>query len=112
MKSKKYVIFAKKKLITDKKDKSTFKLYHKVRDHCHYTGKYRRAAHNACNLHYKIPKRIPIVFHNGTNYDFHLLIEQLAHDFDGPFSCLGENTEKYITFSICFFKKQVLIKNL
>ena len=23
----------------------------KVRDHCHYTGKYRGAAHNACNLH-------------------------------------------------------------
>ena len=39
----------------------------KVRDHCHYTGKYRGAAHNACNLHYKIPKSIPIVFHNGTN---------------------------------------------
>ena len=45
------------------------------------------------------------MFHNGTNYDFHLLIEQLAQDFDGPFSCLGENTEKYITFSICIFKK-------
>ena len=77
----------------------------KVRDHCHYTGKYRGAAHNACNLHYKIPKSIPVVFHNGSNYDFHLIIKQLAKDFKGPFSCLGENTEKYITFSICIFKK-------
>ena len=66
----------------------------KVRDHCQYTGKYRGPAHNACNLQYKRPKSIPVVFHNGTCYDFHLIIEQLAHDFKGPFSCLGENTEK------------------
>ena len=39
--------------------------YHKVRDHCHYTGKYRGAAHDICNLRYKIPKEIPVVFHNG-----------------------------------------------
>ena len=45
------------------------------------------------------------MFHNGSNYDFHLIIKQLAHDFEGPFSSLGENTEKYITFSICIFKK-------
>ena len=45
----------------DKNDKK-----HKVRDHCHYTGKYRGAAHNICNLRYKIPKEIPIVFHNGS----------------------------------------------
>ena len=42
----------------------------KVRDHCHYTGKYRGVAQSACNLKYKIPQSIPIVFHNGTNYDF------------------------------------------
>ena len=77
----------------------------KVRDHCHYTGKYRGATHNACNLHYKIPKSIPVVFHNGSNYDFHLIIKQLAKDFKVRFCCLGENTEKYITFSICIFKK-------
>ena len=44
----------------------------KVRDHCHYTGKYRGAAHNPRNLHYKIPKSIPVVFHNGSNNDFYL----------------------------------------
>ena len=42
---------------------------YKVRDHCHYTGKYRSAAHNICNLRYKVPKEIPIVFHNGCTYD-------------------------------------------
>ena len=77
----------------------------KVKDHCHYTGKYREAAHSPCNLRYKIPKSIPVVFHNGSSYDFHVIINQLAKDFDGTFSCLGKNTEKYITFSISIFKK-------
>ena len=36
--------------------------YLKVRDHCHYTGKYRGAAHDICNLRYKISKEIPVVF--------------------------------------------------
>ena len=54
---------------------------------------------------YKMPKCIPIVFHNGSNYDFHLIIKHLPKHFNGPFSCLGKNTEKYIPFSICKFKK-------
>ena len=45
------------------------------------------------------------MFHNGSNYDFYLIIKQLANDFKGPFSCSGDNTEKYITFFICIFKK-------
>ena len=85
----------------------------KVTDHSHYTGKCRGAALNACNLHYKIPKSIPAVFHNGSNYDFRLIIKQLAKDFKSPFSCLGKNTEMYITCSICVLRKQILIvKNL
>ena len=48
----------------------------KVRDHCQYTGKYRGAAHNICNLRYKIPKEIPIVFHNGSTYDYHFIIKE------------------------------------
>ena len=43
-----------------------------VRDYCHYTGKFRGAAHNICNLRYKIPKEIPVVFQNGSTYDYHL----------------------------------------
>ena len=77
----------------------------KCRDHDHYTGKYRRPAHNSCNLIYEVPKWISIVFHNGSKYDFHLIIKHLAKHFNGAFSCLGENTEKYITFSICKFQK-------
>ena len=45
------------------------KKHYKVKDHCHYTGTYRGAAHNICNLRYKIPKEIPTVFHNGSTYD-------------------------------------------
>ena len=72
----------------------------KVRDHCHFTGKYRGAAYNTCNLRYKIPKNIPVIFHNGSTYDYHFIIKELAREFDGNFECLGENTEKYITFSV------------
>ena len=68
----------KKEFSTDENDKNAFKLYHKVRDHCHYTRKFRGAAHNICNLRYKIPKEIPVVFHNGSTYDYHFIINKLA----------------------------------
>ena len=76
------------------------KKYRKVRDHCHYTRKFREAAHSICNLRYKIPKEIPVVFHNGSTYDYHFIVKQLAKEFVDRFECLGENTEKYITFSV------------
>ena len=78
---------------------------YKVRDHCHYTGKYRGAAHNICNLRYKVSKEIPIVFHNGSTYDYHFIVKELAKEFDGNFECLGKNTEKHITFSVPINKK-------
>ena len=71
---------------TYKKDKNAFKLYHKVRDHWHYTGKYRGTAHNIFNLKYNIPKQIPVVFHNGSTYDYHFIIDELAKEF--RFECL------------------------
>ena len=77
----------------------------KVIDHCHYTGEYRGAAHNIYNLRYKVPKEIPVVFHNGSTYDYHFLIKELVKEFKGNFGCLGENTEKYITFSVPIKKK-------
>ena len=77
----------------------------KVKDHCHYAGKYRGAAHNTCNLRYKIPNNIPVIFHNASKYDYHFIIKELASEFDGNFECLGENTEKYITFSVPIKKR-------
>ena len=55
-----------------------FKEKGKVRDHCHYTGEYRGAAHFGCNLRYKIPSYIPVVFYNLAGYDPHLFIRELA----------------------------------
>ena len=86
------------------------KKYHKVKDHCHYTGKYRGAAHDICNLRYKISKEIPVVFHNGSTYDYHFIIKHLAEEFEGEFECLGENTEKKITFSVPI-KKEITKKD-
>ena len=96
----------KKEFNTDDIDKKHIK----VKDHCHYAGKYRGVAHNICNLRYRIPKEIPIVFHNGSTYDYHFIIKELVKEFDGNFECLGENTEKYITFSVPI-KKEIENKN-
>ena len=49
----------------------------KVRDHCHETGKYRGPACNICNLRYKQQNSIPVIFHNGSGYDFNLLYSEL-----------------------------------
>ena len=93
-------------MMSDDDDDDDDKKHHKVRDHCHCTGKYRGAANNICNLRYKTPREISVVFHNGSTYDCHLIIKQLAEEFEGPFECLGENTVKYITFSVPI-KKQI-----
>ena len=57
--------------------------YFKVRDHCHYAGKNRSAAHDICYLRYKITKEIPVVYHNGSTYDCHFIIKKLAEEFEG-----------------------------
>ena len=89
-----------KEFCCDKNQKMKFKLYKKVRDHCHYTGKFRGAAHSICNLRYKVQREIPVIIHNGSKYDYHFIIRELAEEFKGQFECLGETTKKYITFSI------------
>ena len=48
----------------------------KVRDHCHFTGRYRGAAHNSCNLKYRKPNFTPVAFHNLSGYDSHLFIKK------------------------------------
>ena len=73
--------------------------YQKVKDHCYYIRKFRGAAHIICNLKYKVQKNIPIIIHNA-GYDAHFIINQLAKEFQDEFDCIGENMEKYITFSI------------
>ena len=70
----------------------------KVRDHCHFTGKFRGAAHNICNLQFKKPKFTPVIFHNLSGYDAHLFVKNLGKT-DGDIRCIPNNEEKYISFS-------------
>ena len=81
----------------------------KARDHCHFTGKYRGAAHSICNFKHKVPTFIPVIFHNGSRYDNHLIIREISKDFNCNVKCSGENTEKYITFSMNVVKKDTSI---
>ena len=72
----------------------------RVRDHCHYTGRYRGAAHNSCNLKYSKPKGVPVFFHNLTGYDSHLFIKNLGSSNQKEnIECIPNNEEKYITFT-------------
>ena len=70
----------------------------KVRDHCHYTGRYRGAAHNRCNLKYRKPNNISVFFHNLAGYDSHLFIKRL-NITEGNIDCIPNNEEKYISIS-------------
>ena len=72
----------------------------RVRDHCHYTGRYRGAAHNKCNLNYSKPKSVSVFFHNLTGYDSHLFIKKLGSSNNKEnIKCIPNNEEKYITFT-------------
>ena len=90
--------------ICTKEDDEDYINRKKVNNHCLYTGKFRGAAHDICNLRYKVPDNIPIIIHNAS-YDTHFIINQLAKEFKGELDCIGENMEKYITFSVPIKKK-------
>ena len=94
----------KEKFCMDKDDKNYINK-RKVEDHCHYTGKFRGAAHSICNLSYNYQKDIPIIIHDAT-YDTHFILNQLAMEFKGKIYYTGDNMEKYITFSV-LIKKEV-----
>jgi hypothetical protein len=72
----------------------------RVRDHDHLTGEYRGAAHNECNLNYKFTGKIPVVLHNLRGYDSHLIMQGLGKLKDRKITCIPNNTEKYISFSV------------
>ena len=84
----------------------------KVRDHCHYTGRYRGPTHRNCNLKYRIPSYIPVVFHNLSGYDAHLFIKELGKNSrdtmglhsgprpGGSMGVIAKKKEDYISFSV------------
>ena len=56
----------------------------RVRDHCHFTGIYRGAGHNACHLNYRLNSKswkLPIIMHNLKGYDGHLIVKSLKAEF-------------------------------
>ena len=73
--------------------------------HCHYARDYRGAVHRRCSLKYKVPKKVPVTFRNGFNYDYYFIIKKLAEEFKKQFTSFGENTEKYITFTVSIEKE-------
>ena len=60
-------------------------------------------------MKYSVPIKVPIVFYNGCNYDYNFIIKDLAKEFEQKFNGLGENIEKYITFSITIEKEVIRI---
>ena len=86
----------------------------KVRDHCHFTGRFRGAAHNSSNLKYCKPNFVPVVFHNLCGYDSHLFIKNLGFTA-GNIDCIPNNEEKYISFSkkivVNQYEKKIKVKD-
>ena len=76
-----------------------------VRDHCHFTGKFRGAAHNSCDVRLRRSKRIPVIFHNFTGYDNHLFVKSLGK-IEGEISVIVRNEEKHISVT-----KDILIED-
>ena len=82
--------------------------FSKVRDHCHFTGKFRGAAHQSCNLKFQRPKFTPVFFHNLQNYDAHLFVRALGlMDEVLSIKCIPNNDKKYISFSLKFELKRI-----
>ena len=71
----------------------------KVRDHCHVTGKFRGAAHNKCNSKLRIPKKLPIIFHNLQGYDGHIIFKKL-NNFDVDISVILKGLDKYMSIIV------------
>ena len=70
----------------------------KCRDHCLITGKYRGAACDKCNLRMRVPKFVPVLFHNLEGYDSHLFVRSLGFT-EGDIRCIPKTDEKYLSFS-------------
>ena len=56
-----------------------------------------------------MPNKIPVVFHEGSNSDYHFILKELTNEFESPFECIGENSEIYKSFSVPIKKEVVKI---
>ncbi|XP_074655657.1 uncharacterized protein LOC141909170 [Tubulanus polymorphus] len=74
----------------------------RVSDRDHITGDYRGPAHNECNLKLRLSAKytpMPVVFHNLRGYDSHLIMQAIGRT-EGKITCIPNNMEKYISFSL------------
>ena len=71
----------------------------KVRDHCHVTGKFRGAAHNKCNLKLRIPRKLPIIFHNLEGYDGRIIFKEL-NNIDVDVAVIPNGSDKYMSIIV------------
>ena len=66
----------------------------------HFWKRIMSTAHSICNLRFNVPNEFPVVFYNGSNYDYQFIIEELADEFEGHFESLRGNKEKCKIFSV------------
>ena len=71
----------------------------KVRDHCHVTGKFRGAAHNKCNINLRLPRKLPIIFHNLQGYDGHIIFKEL-NNFNVDIDVIPKGIDKYMSIIV------------
>ena len=62
-----------------------------------------------CNLKYSVSKKIPVLFYNRYNYDYHFIIKEIAEELKKQIACLGEKTKKYLTFTVPIEKQATRI---
>ncbi|XP_041350453.1 uncharacterized protein LOC121369418 [Gigantopelta aegis] len=69
-------------------------------DHDHLTGEFRGVCHSYCNVNYQECKFVPVVCHNASRYDNHLIL-QAAELFAGSqLKCIPHNSEHFLMFEI------------
>ena len=71
----------------------------KVRDHCHVTGKLRRAAHWSCNINLKISGKLLVIFHSLRGFDSHSIFKELSK-FSFSVSVIPNALEEYMSFTL------------
>ena len=71
----------------------------KVRDHCYVTGKFREAAHNRCNINLRLPRKLPIIFHNLQGYDGHIIFKEL-NNFNVDIAVILKGIDKYMSIIV------------
>ena len=96
-----------KKPFNELKKSDYYRNFRKVKDHNYCNEIYRGEAHAICKFKYTTQRDIPVVIHNGSNYNFDLIIKELAEEFNEEIHCIPEDKEKHKSFSIPIMYKSI-----